>query len=31
MRRMAAGRVHCSHDYWAHNVWYMLDLPEERL
>ena len=26
-----AGRVHCSHDYWAHNVPYMLDWLEERL
>ena len=27
----AAGRIHCSHDYWAHNVPYMLDWLEERL
>ena len=26
-----AGRVHCSHDYWAHNVPYMLDWLKERL
>ena len=26
-----AGRVHCSHDYWAHNVPFMLDWLEERL
>jgi len=26
-----AGRIHCSHDYWAHNVPYMLDWLEERL
>jgi dipeptidyl aminopeptidase/acylaminoacyl peptidase len=25
------GRIHCSHDYWAHNVPYMLDWMEERL
>ncbi len=25
------GRVHCSHDYWAHNVPYMLDWLEQRL
>jgi len=25
------GRIHCSHDYWAHNVPYMLDWLEERL
>ena len=25
------GRVHCSHDYWAHNVPYMLDWLSERL
>jgi dipeptidyl aminopeptidase/acylaminoacyl peptidase len=25
------GRTHCSHDYWAHNVPYMLDWLEERL
>jgi dipeptidyl aminopeptidase/acylaminoacyl peptidase len=24
-------RIHCSHDYWAHNVPYMLDWLEERL
>ena len=27
----AGGRIHCSHDYWAHNVPYMLDWLEERL
>jgi hypothetical protein len=26
-----AGRIHCSHDYWAHNVPYMLDWLEERV
>jgi dienelactone hydrolase len=26
-----AGRIHCSHDYWAHNVPYMLDWLEQRL
>jgi dienelactone hydrolase len=26
-----AGRIHCSHDYWAHNLPYMLDWLEERL
>jgi len=26
-----AGRIHCSHDYWAHNVPYMLDWLAERL
>jgi dipeptidyl aminopeptidase/acylaminoacyl peptidase len=26
-----AGRIHCSHDYWAHNVPYMLDWLEARL
>ena len=26
-----AGRIHCSHDYWAHNVPFMLDWLEERL
>jgi dienelactone hydrolase len=26
-----AGRIHCSHDYWWHNVPYMLDWLEERL
>ena len=26
-----AGRIHCSHDYWAENVPYMLDWLEERL
>ena len=25
------GRIHCSHDYWAHNVPYMLDWLEKRL
>jgi len=25
------GRIHCSHDYWAHNVPYMLDWLEQRL
>jgi dienelactone hydrolase len=25
------GRIHCSHDYWAHNVPFMLDWMEERL
>jgi len=25
------GRIHCSHDYWAHNVPFMLDWLEERL
>jgi dipeptidyl aminopeptidase/acylaminoacyl peptidase len=25
------GRIHCSHDYWAHNLPYMLDWLEERL
>jgi dienelactone hydrolase len=25
------GRIHCSHDYWAHNVPYVLDWLEERL
>jgi dienelactone hydrolase len=27
----AGGRIHCSHDYWAYNVPYMLDWLEERL
>lgn len=27
----AGGRIHCSHDYWAHNVPYMLDWLAERL
>jgi dipeptidyl aminopeptidase/acylaminoacyl peptidase len=27
----AAGRIHCSHDYWAENVPYMLDWLEERI
>lgn len=27
----AGGRIHCSHDYWGHNVPYMLDWLEERL
>jgi esterase/lipase len=26
-----AGRIHCSHDYWAENVPYMLDWLEARL
>lgn len=26
-----AGRIHCSHDYWAHNVPFMLDWLEERV
>jgi dipeptidyl aminopeptidase/acylaminoacyl peptidase len=25
------GRIHCSHDFWAHNVPYMLDWLEEHL
>ncbi len=25
------GRIHCSHDYWAHNVPFMMDWLEERL
>jgi hypothetical protein len=25
------GTIHCSHDYWAHNVPFMLDWLEERL
>ncbi|HME59657.1 MAG TPA: alpha/beta hydrolase [Candidatus Binatia bacterium] len=25
------GRIHCSHDYWAHNLPYMLDWLKERL
>jgi dienelactone hydrolase len=25
------GRIHCSHDYWAHNLPYMLDWLEERI
>jgi dienelactone hydrolase len=25
------GRIHCSHDYWAHNVPFMLDWLEERI
>ena len=29
--RDAAGRIHCSHDYWAENVPYMLDWLQERL
>jgi len=28
---MTADRIHCSHDYWTHNVPYMLDWLEERL
>jgi alpha-beta hydrolase superfamily lysophospholipase len=27
----AGGTIHCSHDYWAHHVPYMLDWLEERL
>ena len=27
----AGGAIHCSHDYWAHNVPFMLDWLEERL
>lgn len=27
----AAGKIHCSHDYWSENVPYMLDWLEERL
>jgi dipeptidyl aminopeptidase/acylaminoacyl peptidase len=27
----AGGRIHCSHDYWAQNVPYMLDWLEQRL
>jgi dienelactone hydrolase len=27
----AGGRIHCSHDYWAHNLPYMLDWLEARL
>jgi len=27
----AGGTIHCSHDYWAHNVRFMLDWLEERL
>ena len=27
----AGGTIHCSHDYWAHNLPYMLDWLEERL
>ncbi|OGP29503.1 MAG: hypothetical protein A2038_04280 [Deltaproteobacteria bacterium GWA2_57_13] len=27
----AGGTIHCSHDYWAHNVPYMLDWLDERL
>ncbi|HWO42548.1 MAG TPA: alpha/beta hydrolase [Candidatus Eisenbacteria bacterium] len=26
-----AGRIHCSHDYWAYNVPFMLDWLEQRL
>lgn len=29
--RDGGGRIHCSHDYWAHNLPYMLDWLEERL
>ncbi len=25
------GRIHCSHDYWAHNVPFMIDWLEDRL
>lgn len=28
---LAGGTIHCSHDYWAHNVPFMLDWLEERL
>jgi len=27
----SGGRIHCSHDYWAHNLPYMLDWLEERI
>lgn len=27
----AGGTIHCSHDYWAHNLPYMLDWLEDRL
>jgi hypothetical protein len=27
----AGGTIHCSHDYWAHHVPFMLDWLEERL
>jgi len=27
----AGGTIHCSHDYWAHNVPFMLDWLEQRL
>jgi dienelactone hydrolase len=27
----AGGTIHCSHDYWAHNLPFMLDWLEERL
>ncbi|MFM9888087.1 MAG: alpha/beta hydrolase family protein [Burkholderiales bacterium] len=27
----SGGRIHCSHDYWAHNVPFMIDWLEERL
>jgi dienelactone hydrolase len=27
----AGGTIHCSHDYWAHNMPFMLDWLEERL
>jgi dienelactone hydrolase len=27
----AGGAIHCSHDYWAHNLPFMLDWLEERL
>lgn len=25
------GTIHCSHDYWAHNVPFMLDWLDERM
>jgi dienelactone hydrolase len=30
-QKESGGTIHCSHDYWAHNVPYMLDWMEERL
>lgn len=27
----SGGAIHCSHDYWAHNVPYMLDWLQDRL
>ena len=27
----AGGAIHCSHDYWGHNVPYMLDWMQDRL